>query len=584
MMQRSTELQNQTAYRNQEIEKEGVSLAGRLAAQALDTTPREGSLADKLTQRSADILNEQESRWQEYNEWLEEGSNRELAAAVERMEDSGGQYSLADLAANNDRGWTMEQIEDAAARLADRGLLDKAYSINHRAGKSVAGIGQEAAGAAAMALPVAAQAVEDVIYGTETRPDEIDGLAGDLYRWGSDVYQRGGEDLQASRLGLSDLQELAYGAAESAGENIALGLINPGLLLAEQTARSAGGGIADMAAAGRSAGAAALSGLGHGAVSYGIERLGIAQMMRNMGRATGMGVVTDSILDRIAALPGLDRLAPAVAGTVANAGEEAAEEFAQTYADTALDTLLGAPDTPGLLSGELLGEAAQSALGGAAGGALIGGISTGIGAVQDVRQGRIAPRADLMANAQLSAAVERAGQMGQAAQAAATQAQRAQSQTQQTQPLMQQEAGQQQTAPDGGGETAPAQRAVDPQLAELAAQGGGRLDASAWQTMQAQRSAAPGGAAAAGNAAIAQTDGEAAARNAAHERYQAAQHDERMAARQSWTDEQRDMGLLLEGNTGMSEAAVNTAVEAMPDGVSGEVYSAAANTVRARRG
>ena len=341
MMQRSTELQNQTAYRNQEIEKEGVSLAGRLAAQALDTTPREGSLADKLTQRSADILNEQESRWQEYNEWLEEGSNRELAAAVERMEDSGGQYSLADLAANNDRGWTMEQIEDAAARLADRGLLDKAYSINHRAGKSVAGIGQEAAGAAAMALPVAAQAVEDVIYGTETRPDEIDGLAGDLYRWGSDVYQRGGEDLQASRLGLSDLQELAYGAAESAGENIALGLINPGLLLTEQTARSAGGGIADMAAAGRSAGAAALSGLGHGAISAGMERIGIGQMMRNMGRATGMGVVTDSILDRIAALPGLDRLAPAVAGTVANAGEEAAEEFVQTYADTALDTLLG---------------------------------------------------------------------------------------------------------------------------------------------------------------------------------------------------------------------------------------------------
>ena len=43
MMQRSTELQNQTAYRNQEIEKEGGKLAGRLAAQVLDTTPREGS-------------------------------------------------------------------------------------------------------------------------------------------------------------------------------------------------------------------------------------------------------------------------------------------------------------------------------------------------------------------------------------------------------------------------------------------------------------------------------------------------------------------------------------------------------------
>lgn len=153
---------------------------------------------------------------------------------------------------------------------------------------------------------------------------------------------------------------------------------------------------------------------------------------------TGMSRVTDDILERIAALPGMDRLAPAVAGTVANAGEEAAEEFAQTYADTAVDALLGR-ETPGLLSGELLGEAAQSALGGAAGGGLIGGISSGIGAVQDVRQGRIAPRADLVANANLSAAIERAGQVGRAQQAAAGAAQtqqerQAAAQVQQTAP------------------------------------------------------------------------------------------------------------------------------------------------------
>ena len=568
MMQRSTELQNQTAYRNQEIEKEGGKLAGRLAAQVLDTTPREGSLADRMERNARGIMDEQESRWREYNEWLEEGSNRELAAAVERMEDSGGQYSLADLAANNDRGWTMEQIEDAAARLADRGLLDKAYSVNRRAGKSVAGIGQEAAGAAAMALPVAAQAVEDVIYGTETRPEEIDGLAGDLYRWGSNVYQRGGENLQESRLGLSDLEELAYGAAESAGENIALGLINPGLLLAEQTARSAGGGIADMAAAGRSAGAAALSGLGHGAISAGIEQIGIGQMMRNMGMRTGMSRAADSILDRIAALPGLDRLAPAVAGTVANAGEEAAEEFVQTYADTALDALLGAPDTPGLLSEELLAEAAQSALGGAAGGGLIGGISSGIGAVQDVRQGRIAPRADLVANANLSATIERAGQVGRAQQATAGAAQ--------TQRERQAAAQVQQTAPEAVTESAttnPQQRAVDPRLAELATQSGGRLDASAWRTMQQPQ--AENAESLTENAESLTGNAETLTGNAETLTAQ----DQRQAVRQNWTDEQRAEAMLLEANTSMTEAAVNTAVEAMPADVSGDVYSVAANTV-----
>ena len=89
-------------------------------------------------------------------------------------------------------------------------------------------------------------------------------------------------------------------------------------------------------------------------------------------------------------------------------------------------------------------------------------------------------------------------------------------------------------------------------MAELATQSGGRLDASAWRTMQQPQ-----------------------AENAESLTAQ----DQRQAVRQNWTDEQRDMGLLLEGNTGMSEAAVNTAVEAMPDGVSGEVYSAAANTV-----
>ena len=568
MMQRSTELQNQMAYRNQEIEKEGGKLAGRLAAQVLDTTPREGSLADRMERNARGIMDEQESRWREYNEWLEEGSNRELAAAVERMEDSGGQYSLADLAANNDRGWTMEQIEDAAARLADRGLLDKAYSVNRRAGKSVAGIGQEATGAAAMALPVAAQAVEDVLYGTETRPEEIDGLAGDLYRWGSNVYQRGGENLQESRLGLSDLEELAYGAAESAGENIALGLINPGLLLAEQTARSAGGGIADMAAAGRSAGAAALSGLGHGAISAGIEQIGIGQMMRNMGRATGMSRVTDDILDRIAALPGMDRLAPSVAGIVANAGEEAAEEFVQSYADTALDTLLGAPDTPGLLSGELLAEAAQSALGGAAGGALIGGISTGIGAAQDVRQGRIAPRADLVANANLSATIERAGQVGRAQQAAAGAAQ--------AQQERQAAAQVQQTAPEAVTESAttnPQQRAVDPRLAELATQSGGRLDASAWRTMQQPQ--AENAESLTENAESLTGNAESLTGNAETLTAQ----DQRQAVRQNWTDEQRAEAMLLEANTSMTEAAVNTAVEAMPADVSGDVYSVAANTV-----
>ena len=106
---------------------------------------------------------------------------------------------------------------------------------------------------------------------------------------------------------------------------------------------------------------------------------------------------------------------------------------------------------------------------------------------------------------------------------------------------------------------------MDPQLAELAAQSGGRLDAGAWQAMQ--------------QAANTETQSANAERMAAREQYQAAQRQARMAERQSLTDRQRDEAMLLEGNTSMSEAAVNVAARAMPEGVGGEVYSVAANTV-----
>lgn len=574
LLQRSTELQNRTAYRNEEIRREAEEVLGRPAR-------------------------ENEARYNAYNQWLEEGDNRRRLNDLVQSEQAARKEADIDERMHK-LGYTDGEIEEIRARRREyQQSVPFGYDITHRIASSVEGIASQAAGAAFMAPETLRQALynfadrqrlntgdeshDELLKAVErvrnsngmytldelarnndrgwTAADiaaaeaELDGAAApvDMSGPGGRLYQRGEEALQEARLGLSDLQELAYGAAESAGENIALGLVSPGLLLGEQALRSAGGGIADSAAAGQSAGQSLLSGLGHGAVSAGIEQIGIGQMMRNMGRATGMSRVTDDILDRIAALPGMDRLAPSVAGIVANAGEEAAEEFAQTYADTAVDALLGR-ETPGLLSGELLGEAAQSALGGAVGGGLIGGISSGIGAVQDVRQGRIAPRADLVANANLSATIEQAGQIGRAQQAAAGTAQAQQEQ--------QAAAQVQQAALEAAAEsatTAPQQRTVDPQLAELAAQSGGRLDASAWRTMQQPQA----------------ENAESLTGNAESLTAQ----DQRQAVRQNWTDEQRAEAMLLEANTSMTEAAVNTAVEAMPADVSGDVYSVAANTV-----
>ena len=581
LLQRSTELQNRTAYRNEEIRQEAEEVLGRPAR-------------------------ENEARYNAYNQWLEEGDNRQRLNDLVQSEQAARKEADIDERMHK-LGYTDGEIEEIRARRREyQQSVPFGYDITHRIASSVEGIASQAAGAAFMAPETLRQALYNIVgrqqlnTGDESHDEllkavervrnsngmytldelarnndrgwtaadiaaaeaELDGAAApvDMSGPGGRLYQRGEEALQEARLGLSDLQELAYGAAESAGENIVLGLVSPGLLLGEQALRSAGGGIADSAAAGQSAGQSLLSGLGHGAVSAGIEQIGIGQMMRNMGRATGMSRVTDDILDRIAALPGMDRLAPSVAGIVANAGEEAAEEFAQTYADTAVDALLGR-ETPGLLSRELLGEAAQSALGGAVGGGLIGGISSGIGAVQDVRQGRIAPRADLVANANLSATIERAGQVGRAQQAAAGAAQ--------TQQERQAAAQVQQTAPEAVTESAttnPQQRAVDPRLAELAVRSGGRLDASAWRTMQQPQ---------AENAESLTGNAESLTGNAESLTAQ----DQRRAVRQNWTDEQRAEAMLLEANTSMTEAAVNTAVEAMPADVSGDVYSVAANTV-----
>lgn len=517
------------------------------AANKIDSAIPDLGIADRIDSNFKNIIQGQEDRYLEYNTWLEQGDNREVLSAIINAEqaarrvpsDQVDQYIMNALL---DQGYTADQVREVQNRRSEyEKSVPFGYDITHRIGSSIEGIGSDAIGSALMALPVAAQGIEDFLFtGNKTTPDEIDGLAGQIYQLGKSIYGSGQENLQESRLGLNDLQDLAYGAAESAGENIALGLLSPGLALGEQTARAAGAGISDMADAGRSSGAAALSALGHGAISYGIEQLGIGQMMRNMGMRTGMAPAVDAALDRIASLPGMNRIPTALAGTIANAGEEATEEFVQSYADAALDTLLGAPDTPGLLSSELLNEALQSAAGGAAGGALIGGISSAIGQARTSQ--RFQPRADEVANNQLTAAIQQAGQAGQMQQTAAMNA--IQNQAEVT-PEMGMAAQNIETA----AEETPQPKAVDSMLDSLVNESGGRLDSSAWDLLTSEP------------------------------QKQTAQQETQQTARQAWDETQHQEARLMAENTTMSEAAVNTAVEAMPADVSGEVYALASNSM-----
>ena len=627
MLQRSTELQNQTTYRNREIMNEADAGLGQAFAnlitpddpvkaltkaeqstglRTVPTAQREQIVQSTLNRDGAtdQEIEEAKSRtpealYNEYNTWLEQGDNRDILSSLINAEqaarrvpsDQVDQYIMDTLL---DQGYTVDRVREVQNRRSEyEKSVPFGYDITHRIGSSIEGIGSDAVGSALMALPVFSQALDDILFtGQKTSPDDIDGLAGQIYQLGKSIYGSGQENLQESRLGLNDLQELAYGAFENVGELIALASVSPGLALVEQTVRAAGAGISDMADAGRSSGAAALSALGHGAISYGIERLGISQMMRNMGMRTGMAPAVDAALDRIASLPGLNRLPAALAGTVANAGEEATEEFVQSYADTALDTLLGAPNTPGLLSSDLLNEALQSAAGGAAGGALIGGISSAIGQARTSQ--RFQPRADEVANNQLTAAIEQAGQAGQMQRAAASiidetqtesmpqiNGQKAVETTQSTRTTPLQEVQTSKTTltePTWTTKTNLTEptwttktnwneslqpKAVDSMLDELAAQSGGRLDASAWGMLASQP----------------QQTAQQESQQTARERYQEQRRAERIAARQAWDETQHQEARLMAENTTMSEAAVNTAVEAMPADVSGEVYALASNSM-----
>ena len=312
MLQRSTELQNQTTYRNREIMNEADAGLGQAFAnlitpddpvkaltkaeqstglRTVPTAQREQIVQSTLNRDGAtdQEIEEAESRtpealYNEYNTWLEQGDNRDILSSLINAEqaarrvpsDQVDQYIMDTLL---DQGYTVDRVREVQNRRSEyEKSVPFGYDIAHRIGSSIEGIGRDAIGSALITLPVLSQALDDILFtGQKTSPEDIDDLAGQMYQLGKSIYKSGQENLQESRLGLNDLQELAYGAAESAGENIALGLLSPGLALGEQTARAAGAGIADMADAGRSSGAAALSALGHGAISYGIEQLGIGK-------------------------------------------------------------------------------------------------------------------------------------------------------------------------------------------------------------------------------------------------------------------------------------------------------------------
>lgn len=568
------------AQRVQQLRAERESAAKNIQTQTLPssqpsaglpsvtTSAEDRTVSGWLSRNASDFMDfifpnsENETVFNTYNQWLESGTEeqstrrRNLVGAIGQLDNvvaqdvyAGRQQltgTLEELANRRliKQGYTPEEITEARQMMEYKSELPSWYGILHRPDSSAAGIANQAIGGAAATAGAVLQGAEDWLSGTETPAAEMTGPAKALFEMGSEISAEGDRRLQEARLGLTDGQELAYGLAETVGENVIPALIGgPGLAMIERVARAAGAGVLDMAQQGKSAGTAALSGLGHGAVSYIVEKLALGQMFQNMGMNVSMGPTTDKLLDLVA--KGTSKLPGVVAGTVANAAEEGAEEFIQTYADAAVDELLGG-DTPGLLSGELLGQAAQSAAMGFAAGGAIGAVSSGIGAARQTWQ---SPRPEEVADQQLQAAVEQAGQIGQAMQEA-----------QQVAPPA---ASQAEAVPEAVQPAAAAQPETSLVDAYLAANGN-RLEGPVWEPLKKQREP---------------TIQEVQTQEAERQQYEEKRHAERMAERQSWNQTQQEQAWLLESETSMSEAAVNVAVDAMPEEVSREAYLVSANSL-----
>lgn len=560
--------------RNAQIGQEQLRLEGRppstIQAPATGTQTEDRTVSGWLSRNASDFMDfifpnsENETVFNTYNQWLESGTEeqstrrRNLVGAIGQLDNvvaqdvyAGRQQltgTLEELANRRliKQGYTPEEIAEARQMMEYKPELPSWYGILHRPDSSATGIANQAIGGAAATAGAVLQGAEDLVTGTETPAADMTGPARALYQMGAEISAEGDRRLQEARLGLTDGQELAYGLAETVGENVIPALIGgPGLAMIERVARAAGAGVLDMAQQGKSAGTAALSGLGHGAVSYIVEKLALGQMFQNMGMNVSMGPTTDKLLDLVA--KGTSKLPGVVAGTVANAAEEGAEEFIQTYADAAVDELLGG-DTPGLLSGELLGQAAQSAAMGFAAGGAIGAVSSGIGAARQTWQ---SPRPEEVADQQLQAAVERAGQVGQAMQEAQQTEIPAEPQT---------EADMKEAQP-------PATQAELSLVDAYLAANGDRLEGDVWELLRQKRP---------------ETQVQAQTQETRPLPVPVKAAEETGTAepiQRAWNDAQQEQALLLGSETSMTEAAVTVAVDAMPEDVSPSAYSVAANSL-----
>ena len=381
-------------------------------------------LAEEMDSRR-DWLNQQDigtkDIYKDVNRWKDTDDNRNLSEAVRRIDGTHGAYTDADLIKNS--SWTQADIDRARAINKQYETLPLAYRAGRRFGNSAKSLAANVSGAAAMAVGALPQAV-----GTEVKDDDpirtlmraiqrVDGTHGmytdkdlvsagwteeqikdartrlaageasskvdnPVYNWGKETHRNGEELLADAQAGESGAQRFLHSAAMSAGENLALGAVNPALVLPVLSLQGAGDSLAASDAKGESPEKAmAKAALKFGA-GWAINSVGAADLARTMGSDYAKNTVAGQIADWVRGMAGSSDFAqsyPAIANAVTGGIDNAMQAFVESYADQAIDAALGDTEAAQqMFTKENFLSALESGLSGGVSGAMGGAAGTGV--------------------------------------------------------------------------------------------------------------------------------------------------------------------------------------------------------------
>ena len=410
--------------------------------------------ADEMDSRR-DWLNQQDMGtkdiYKDVNRWKDTDDNRNLSEAVKRIDGTHGAYTDADLIKNSN--WTQADIDRARAINQQYETLPLAYRAGRRLGNSAKSLAASVAGAGAMAAGALPQAV-----GTEIKDDDrtrtlmraiqrVDGTNGmytdkdlvsagwteeeikdararlaageasskadnPVYNWGRDTHQKSEEWLADAQAGESKAERFLHSAAMSAGENLALGAVNPALVLPVLSLQGAGDSLAASDAKGESPEKAmAKAALKFGA-GWAINSVGAADLAETMGSDYAKNTVAGQIAGWVRGMAGKSDFAqkyPAIANAVTGGIDNAMQAFVESYADQAIDAAMGDTEAAKqMLTQENFLSALESGLSGGVSGAMGGAAGTGVRVVKAKAEQKVQNAMEARAQAAQKAAAEKA--------------------------------------------------------------------------------------------------------------------------------------------------------------------------------